>query len=129
MPVKQLINELPKNQMVRRQDKLMGFEDADHMDGVLQYVTYPTYLFIFTEYLYSWSIGYFDKVPLKKELELPPETPPPPPSKTPVEMEMRPGDKAPNPGARDLPPPPPDVKRTPEPDFLSGISSVVVRQV
>ncbi|KAK7462733.1 hypothetical protein VKT23_007320 [Stygiomarasmius scandens] len=113
MPVKQLINELPKNQMVRRQDKLMGFEDADHMDGVLH-----------------WSIGYFDKVPLKKELELPPETPPPPPSKTPVEMEMRPGDKAPNPGARDLPPPPPDVKRTPpDPDFPSGILSVVVHQI
>lgn len=30
----------------------------------------------------SWSIGYFDKVPLKKELEQPPENPPPPPPKT-----------------------------------------------
>ncbi|KAF5369071.1 hypothetical protein D9758_002979 [Tetrapyrgos nigripes] len=113
IPVKTLLNELPKNQMVRRSDRLMGFEDADYMDGVLH-----------------WSIGYFDKVPLNKDLELPPETPPPPPSKTPVEMEMRPGDKAPNPGARDLPPPPPDVRRTPpDPAFPNGILSVVVHQI
>ncbi|THV04790.1 hypothetical protein K435DRAFT_714363 [Dendrothele bispora CBS 962.96] len=113
IPVKTLINELPKNQMMRREDKLMGFEDADQMDGTLH-----------------WSIGYFDKVPLRKELELPPETPPPPPPKTPVEMEMRPGDKAPNPGARDLPPPPPDVRRTPpDTEFPSGILSIVVHQI
>ncbi|THV04792.1 hypothetical protein K435DRAFT_961790 [Dendrothele bispora CBS 962.96] len=113
IPVKTLINELPKNQMMRREDKLMGFEDADQMDGTLH-----------------WSIGYFDKVPLRKELELPPETPPPPPPKTPVEMEMRPGDKAPNPGARDLPPPPPDVKRTPpDIEFPSGILSIVIHQI
>ncbi|THU79535.1 hypothetical protein K435DRAFT_875367 [Dendrothele bispora CBS 962.96] len=31
IPVKTLINELPKNQMMRREDKFMGFEDADHV--------------------------------------------------------------------------------------------------
>ena len=45
-------------------------------------------------------------------------------------MEMRPGDKAPNPGARDLPPPPPDVRRTPpDPEYPSGVLSVIVHQI
>jgi len=46
----------------------------------------------------SWSIGYFTKVPLRKDLERLPEVPPEPIKKTATEMEMRPGDKAPNPG-------------------------------
>lgn len=45
-------------------------------------------------------------------------------------MEIRPGDKAPNPAARDLPPPPPDVQRTPpDPDFPSGVLSIVIHQI
>ncbi|KAG8895417.1 hypothetical protein FRC01_012379 [Tulasnella sp. 417] len=45
-------------------------------------------------------------------------------------MEMRPGDKAPNPAAHDLPPPPPDVQRTPpDPKWPSGILSVIVHQI
>lgn len=43
---------------------------------------------------------------------------------------MRPGDKAPHPAARDLPPPPPDVQRTPpDPNFPSGVLSVVIHQI
>ncbi|PBK93314.1 hypothetical protein ARMGADRAFT_1013004 [Armillaria gallica] len=111
VPVKQLMK--CQNKMSRRSDKLAGFEDADKMDGVLH-----------------WSIGYFDKVPLKKELEQPPENPPPPPPKTAPEMEMRPGDVAPNPAAKDLPPPPPDVQRTPpDPSYPSGILSVIIHQI
>jgi hypothetical protein len=68
------------NQMVRRDDKLMGFEDADSMRGTL-----------------SWSVGYFEKVPLRKELERGPteeeqKNKPAEPSKTAPEMEMLPGD-------------------------------------
>ena len=45
-------------------------------------------------------------------------------------MEMRPDDKAPNPAKRDLPPPPPDVSRTPpDPAYPSGILKVVVHQI
>ncbi|KAK0239435.1 hypothetical protein EDD85DRAFT_821894 [Armillaria nabsnona] len=111
IPVKQLMR--CHNKMTRRSDKLAGFEDADKMDGVLH-----------------WSVGYFDKVPLKKELEQPPENPPPPPAKTAPEMEMRPGDVAPNPAAKDLPPPPPDVQRTPpDPEYPSGILSVIIHQI
>ena len=43
---------------------------------------------------------------------------------------MRPGDKAPNPAKRDLPPPPADVSRTPpDPNLPSGILKVVVHQI
>jgi hypothetical protein len=45
-------------------------------------------------------------------------------------MEMRPGDQAPNPAAKDGPPPPPDVSRTPpDPKYQSGILSVVIHQI
>jgi Ca2+-dependent lipid-binding protein len=78
IPVKELMEK--PNQMVRRDDKLMGFEDADAMSGTL-----------------SWSIGYFEKVPLRKELERGPteeeqKNKPAEPSKTAPEMEMLPGD-------------------------------------
>ncbi|KIJ49556.1 hypothetical protein M422DRAFT_225382 [Sphaerobolus stellatus SS14] len=110
IPVKKLI-ETP-NQTFRRADKLMGYEDADSIEGTLH-----------------WSIGYYTKVPLRKDLERLPENPPEP-KKTATEMEMRPGDKAPNPAARDLPPPPPDVERTPpDPDYPSGILSIVIHQI
>lgn len=46
------------------------------------------------------------------------------------EMEMRPGDKGPNPAARDGPPPPPDASRTPpDPRWKSGVLSVVIHQI
>lgn len=45
-------------------------------------------------------------------------------------MEIRPGDKAPNPAAKDLPPPPPDIDRTPpDPKYTSAILSIVVHQI
>ncbi|KZS93944.1 hypothetical protein SISNIDRAFT_474054 [Sistotremastrum niveocremeum HHB9708] len=47
-----------------------------------------------------------------------------------IEMEIRPGDKAPNPAAKDLPPPPPDIDRTPpDPKYTSAILSIVVHQI
>ncbi len=68
------------NRMIRREDGFSGFEDADNMPGKLH-----------------WSIGYFEKAPLKKELERMP-TPEeakaaPPPAKTAPAMEMRPDDQ------------------------------------
>ena len=36
LPVQDLMQSV--NKMTRRQDKLVGFEDAQNMDGVLQYV-------------------------------------------------------------------------------------------
>lgn len=59
IPVKQLMAE--PNRMIDRTDKLVGFEDATEMSGMLH-----------------WSIGYFDKVPLNKALERPEENPAPP---------------------------------------------------
>ncbi|KAF8578018.1 hypothetical protein K439DRAFT_1363416 [Ramaria rubella] len=111
IPIRELV-KMP-NRSVERTDKLMGFEDADQMSGTL-----------------TWSIGYYTKVPLNKLLEREPDTPPGPPSRTAPQMEMRPGDLAPNPAAHDLPPPPPDVQRTPpDPAFPSGVLSVVIHQI
>lgn len=87
---------------------------------------------------FSWSVGYYEKVALNKALERP--LPPPknqaeaaqqaPPTRTAPEMEMRPGDKGPNPAKKDLPPPEPDVQRTPpDPEWPSGVLSVVVHQI
>ncbi|KAG8861392.1 hypothetical protein FRB96_002841 [Tulasnella sp. 330] len=119
IPIKQLMAE--PNVMNRREDTLQGFEDADKMKGTL-----------------TWSVGYYEKVPLNKDLERP--LPPPkntaeaaaqaPPSRSAPEMQMRPGDKGPNPAAKDLPPPPPDVQRTPpDPAWPSGVLSVIVHQI
>lgn len=45
-------------------------------------------------------------------------------------MEMRPGDKAPEPAATLTPPPPANVKRTPpDPNYPSGILSVIVHHI
>jgi len=81
-----------------------------------------------------WSIGYFQKAPLVKELERAPTAEEakaaPQPAKTPPEMEMMPNDNAPNPAKRDLPPPPPDVQKTkPDPKWPSGVLSVILHQV
>lgn len=78
IPVKELMEN--PNQMVRRTDDLMGFEDADDMSGKL-----------------NWSIGYFEKVPLRKELERglneeEKKQQPAQPTRTAPEMEMLPGD-------------------------------------
>lgn len=100
------------NQMFDRSDRLAGYEDATAMKGTLH-----------------WSIGYYDKVSLTRELERPLENPPSPKKSAP-EMEMRPGDKAPSPAVKKSPPPPPDVSRTP-PDlkYPSGILSVIIHQI
>jgi Ca2+-dependent lipid-binding protein len=103
------------NEMHRRTDALMGFEDADDMSGKLH-----------------WSIGYFEKAPLKKELERglteeEQKQQPAQPSKTAPEMEMLPNDAAPNPAKKDLPPPPPDILKTrPDPEFPSGVLNVTI---
>jgi len=138
IPVKELMDK--PNQMVRRDDKLMGFEDADSMSGTL-----------------SWSVGYFEKVPLRKELERGPteeeqKNKPAEPTKTAPEMEMLPGDagkskgsattlvrftnviskpiSAPNPAKKDLPPPPPDILKTrPDPEYPSGVLNVTIHHV
>ncbi|ODN73711.1 hypothetical protein, variant 1, partial [Cryptococcus amylolentus CBS 6039] len=115
IPVEELIRR--PNQMFRREDHLMGFEDANDMPGKL-----------------VWSIGYYEKAQLKKELERSPSAEEaaaaPEPSKTAPEMEMHPADVAPNPAKKDLPPPPPDVQKTkPDPKWPSGVLSVILHQV
>ncbi|OCF41030.1 C2 domain-containing protein [Kwoniella heveanensis CBS 569] len=115
VPVEELMKS--PNKMIRREDKLMGFEDANDMPGKL-----------------VWSIGYFEKAPLIKELERAP-TPEeaeaaPAPAKTAPEMEMMPHDAAPNPAKKDLPPPPPDVQKTkPDPKWPSGVLSIILHQI
>ncbi|KAL7420399.1 hypothetical protein Q5752_005369 [Cryptotrichosporon argae] len=113
------VDELMKtpNKMIRRTDKLHGFEDANDMPGTLH-----------------WSIGYFEKAPLLKELERAPTADEakaaPAPTKTAPEMEMSPYDQAPHPAKKDLPPPPPDVQKTkPDPEWPSGVLSVILHQV
>jgi len=92
--VKELMKE--PNVTHRRADPLMGFEDADKMQGKLH-----------------WSVGYYEKAALNPKLEIPEEHPAVQPSKSLPEMEMRPGDAAPNPAAKDGPPPLPSPERTP----------------
>ncbi|WVW81245.1 hypothetical protein I302_103236 [Kwoniella bestiolae CBS 10118] len=115
VPVEELM--MKPNEMIRREDKLMGFEDANEMPGKV-----------------VWSIGYFEKAPLIKELERGPTVEEakaaPEPSKTAPEMEMLPQDAAPNPAKKDLPPPPPDVQKTkPDPQWPSGVLSIILHQV
>ncbi|WVN87584.1 uncharacterized protein L203_102767 [Cryptococcus depauperatus CBS 7841] len=115
IPVAQLMKK--PNVMIRREDKLMGFEDANDMPGKL-----------------VWSIGYFEKAPLRKELERNPTeeeaAAASEPSKTAPEMEMQPGDAAPNPAKKDLPPPSPDVQKTkPDPNWPSGVLSIILHQI
>ncbi|WWD06363.1 hypothetical protein V865_004453 [Kwoniella europaea PYCC6329] len=115
VPVEELM--LNPNEMRRREDKLMGFEDANDMPGKI-----------------VWSIGYFEKAPLIKDLERGPTVEEakaaPDPPKTAPEMEMLPQDAAPNPAKKDLPPPPPDVQKTkPDPKWPSGVLSIILHQV
>lgn len=61
----------------------------------------------------NWSVGYYERAPLLKEMEKPEKVPTPPPTTTLVEQEtMMPGEKAPLP-AKTPPPPPADPYRTP----------------
>ena len=73
-------------------------------------------------------------MPLKKELERAPTVEEakanPEPTKTAPEMEMSPYDQAPHPAKKDLPPPPPDVQKTkPDPQWPSGVLSIILHQV
>lgn len=115
IPIEDLMKQ--PNKMMRREDGLKGFEDADKMQGVLH-----------------WSVGFFEKVPLKRDLQRAltkeEKEAQPAPTKTAPEMEMRPDDQAPNPAKKDLPPPPPDVLKTrPDPEYPSGVFSVIVHQI
>lgn len=137
--------------MKRREDKLMGFEDANDMPGTpsspsprpsspsssspLESTRHSNA----TDKLNNkgklvWSIGYFEKAPLLKELERAPTVDEaasaPAAGKTGPEMEMMPGDKGPNPAKSDLPPPAPDVQKTrPDPQWPSGVLSIILHQV
>lgn len=91
-------------------------------------------LFILTKGTVCWSVGFFTKAPLQKELERPKtaeeEAASPEPPTSPASKEMLPQDAAPNPAHHDTPPPPPDVSRTrPNPDWPSGVLSIVLHQV
>ncbi|KAG8783033.1 hypothetical protein FRC12_020171 [Ceratobasidium sp. 428] len=97
VPVKESMSK--PNKVIRRTDKLVGFEDATVMSGTLH-----------------WSIGRSPKVPLNKALERRPDELPEL-KRTVTGAEMPPGDKAPMPAKCDLPPPPVDFSRTsPNPD-------------
>lgn len=125
IPVKELMSK--PNQMFARRDGLAGYEDATDMQGFLQCVCLRCSSPQLT--LCSWEIGFFDKVPLNRDLEKPLD-PPQPPTKSAAAKEMRPDDKAPNPAAYGTPPPKPDVKRTPpERKYPSGILSVIIHQI
>jgi len=104
------------NKTIRREDGLKGFEDSNDMPGTL-----------------VWSVGYYEKVPLRKHFERPltaEEEKNQPAQPSPASKEMLPYDVAPNPARNDLPPPPPDVTRThPDPEFPSGVLSIVLHQV
>ncbi|RXK42692.1 C2 domain-containing protein [Tremella mesenterica] len=115
IPVEELMKE--PNKMIKRTDHLMGFEDANDMPGKI-----------------VWSVGYFEKAPLLKELERGPTLEEaknaPAPPKTAPEMEMLPRDAAPHPAKKDLPPPPPDVQKTaPDPKWPSGVLSIILHQI
>lgn len=114
IPVKDLIKR--PNRMFDRTDGLMGFEDGNEMPGTI-----------------TWSIGFFDKVPLKKANERLPtakEARSEPSQKSAARSEMLPGDKAPNPARDYPPPPPPDVAKTrPDDAWPSGVLSIILHQV
>ncbi|CDZ98821.1 Ca2-dependent lipid-binding protein CLB1/vesicle protein vp115/Granuphilin A, contains C2 domain [Phaffia rhodozyma] len=101
------------NVMMRRKDGLSGFEDANSMQGTIH-----------------WSVGYYERAALLKEMESPEENPAAPPTTSLIETEtMMPGEKAPFP-AKTPPPPPPDATRTPpNPKYKSGILSVLINHI
>lgn len=81
IPVKDLIRT--PNEIFHRTDTLMGYEDADAMSGTLQSVFFSPVFNSLTEYsVPSWSIGFFTKVPLRKDLERLPEGYSPSPRRT-----------------------------------------------
>lgn len=123
---------LQPNQMHRRTDGLMGFEDANELPG--QWIVGKSSSTDGSTGKLHWSIGYFQKAPLLKELERAPTEEEakaaPAPTKSAPEMEMLPSDAAPLPAKRDLPPPPPDVQKTrPDPKWPSGVLSIILHQV
>ncbi|EJD48327.1 hypothetical protein AURDEDRAFT_183631 [Auricularia subglabra TFB-10046 SS5] len=110
IPVRELVKK--PNVMHKREDPLIGFEDADEMKGTL-----------------CWSVGYFEKLPLNKALERPKpdeqqqqQSRPPPPDANGCQD-----------AARNPPPPseqPADVLRTPpDPAWPSGVLHVTVHQI
>jgi len=131
IPVEELM--LEPNTMHHRADSLMGFEDADDMPGQSRHFPLSDPLTRQAGMLH-WSIGFFEKAPLIKDLERKPtpeeEKNAPAPTKTPTAMEMMPNDAAPHPAQKDLPPPPPDVQKTkPDPKWPSGVLSIILHQV
>lgn len=136
------------NKMVDRADKLVGFEDATAMSGTLQYVGIsPVHaalillsiagVLVITIRCLSivnsnvlWRIqNHRRRVQLVRNLTFHSLIPNLTPSRC-LAMEMRPGDKAPNPASKDGPPPPASVERTPpDPRYSSGILSVVIHQI
>lgn len=77
-----------------------------------------------------WSYAYYPKLPLNVNLQKPPSAKEISRTAGLAEREMRPGDLAPNPAAKDTPPPPASPLRTPpDPRWTSGILSVVVHEL
>ncbi|BEI79854.1 hypothetical protein CcaverHIS002_0103830 [Cutaneotrichosporon cavernicola] len=114
IPIEELMSK--PNQMYRREDSLKGFEDGNEMPGKL-----------------VWSIGYFDRVPLEKKYERLPtieESKAQPAPVSAPSKEMLPSDAAPNPARDFLPPEPPTLDKTrPDPEWTSGILSIILHQV
>ncbi|KLT44405.1 hypothetical protein CC85DRAFT_242629 [Cutaneotrichosporon oleaginosum] len=114
IPIEELMAK--PNKMYRREDSLKGFEDGNEMPGKL-----------------VWSIGYFDRVPLDKKYERLPTIEEAKAQPAPVSApskEMLPGDAAPNPARDFMPPEAPTLDKTrPDPEWNSGILSIILHQV
>ncbi|GMK56735.1 hypothetical protein CspeluHIS016_0305750 [Cutaneotrichosporon spelunceum] len=114
IPIEELMSK--PNKMYRREDKLKGFDDGNEMPGKL-----------------VWSVGYFDRVPLEKKYERLPTIEEAKAEPAPVSApskEMLPNDKAPNPARDYLPPAPPTLDKTrPDPQWSSGILSIILHHV
>ncbi|CED85542.1 Ca2-dependent lipid-binding protein CLB1/vesicle protein vp115/Granuphilin A, contains C2 domain [Phaffia rhodozyma] len=101
------------NVMHAREDDLMGFEDANVMQGKLR-----------------WSVGYYERAQLLKSMERPDEHPPAPQRMTLVEKEtMIPGEKAPFPAVTPPPVPARSTRTPPHPDYKSGVLSIMLNHI
>ncbi|GAA5918642.1 hypothetical protein JCM6882_007891 [Rhodosporidiobolus microsporus] len=98
---------LKPNEMQHRTDKLMGFEDADEMEGTL-----------------TWSVAYYEKVKLNPDLKKAPGID----HSLPKELQDHPELKVED-NTADTPEEK-DVQRTPpDPNYPAGVLSVVVHQI
>ncbi|BGO94717.1 hypothetical protein NBRC10512_007335 [Rhodotorula toruloides] len=105
VPITELM--LKPNEMQHRTDKLMGFEDADEMSGTL-----------------TWSVAYYEKAKLNPDLKKEPGID----HSLPKELQDHPQLKIEE-NKQDTPEEA-DVERTPpDPQYPSGILSVIINQI